>query len=330
MKIKKFIYSELRNFLQSKSIDIESSISDDSYFSGINSLELAKENDITFFHNTKYADLLAFTKAKACFVNKEHSKLLNKLCLPIIVSDPYIAYALTTNFLFPKQKSNGFINSSSNIDDLAVIGNNVQVNYNVSIKENTKIDDNCILYDNVIIGPNVVLGAISIVMSNCVISNSSVGENCLIKPGAKIGEKGFGFTPSTKVEIRHIGNVLVGNNVEIGSNTTIDQAVLHSTIISDNVRIDNLVHIAHNVCIGQNTIIAGQTGIAGSTKIGKNCLIGGQVGIAGHLIIEDNVTIAAKSGVTKNIKKNSIIAGFPAVDIKIWKKNIINQYRKIK
>ena len=168
-------------------------------------------------------------------------------------------------------------------------------------------------------------------MSNCVISNSSIGENCLIKPGAKIGEKGFGFTPDSKIEIRHIGNVILGNNVEIGSNTTIDQAALHSTIISDNVRIDNLVQIAHNVCIGQNTIIAAQTGIAGSTKIGKNCLIGGQVGIAaGHLIIEDNVTIAAKSGVTKNIKKNSIIAGFPAVDIKIWKKNIINQYRKIK
>ena len=120
------------------------------------------------------------------------------------------------------------------------------------------------------------------------------------------------------------------NIIEIGSNTTIDKATLHSTIISDNVRIDNLVQIAHNVCIGENTIIASQTGIAGSTQIGNNCLIGGQVGIAGHLKIEDNVTIAAKSGVTKNIKKNSIIAGFPAVDIKMWKKNIINQYKKIK
>ena len=146
----------------------------------------------------------------------------------------------------------------------------------------------------------------------------------------KIGEKGFGFTPDNKIEIKHIGNVIVGNNVEIGSNSTIDQATIHSTTISDHVRIDNLVQIAHNVYIGKNTIIAAQTGIAGSTHVGNNCLIGGQVGIAGHLIIEDNVTIAAKSGVTKNIKKNSIIAGFPAVDIKIWKKNIINQYRKIK
>jgi len=330
MTIKKFSYSELKSFLQSRSIDIESTILNDSYFLGINSLELANENDLTFFHNSKYANLLATTKAKACFITKDHYKLLNKVCVPLIVKDPYYAYALTTNLLFPKKISNGIINSHSNIDDLAIIGNNVQVNYNVSIKENTKIGDNCILFENVIIGPNVVLGANSIVMANSVISNSSIGNNCLIKPGATIGEKGFGFTPNSKIEIRHIGNVILGNNVEIGSNTTIDQAALHSTIISDNVRIDNLVQIAHNVCIGRNTIIAAQTGIAGSTKIGNNCLIGGQVGIAGHLIIEDNVTIAAKSGVTKNIKKNSIIAGFPAVDIKIWKKNIINQYRKIK
>ena len=167
-------------------------------------------------------------------------------------------------------------------------------------------------------------------MPNSVVSHAIIGKNCTIQSGSIIGGKGFGFTLKTKVEIKHIGNVVVGNFVDIGSNTTIDRATIDSTVIDDNVRIDNLVQIAHNVYIGQNTIIAGQTGISGSTQIGNNCLIGGQVGIAGHLIIEDNVTIAAKSGVTKNIKKNSIIAGFPAVDIKIWKKNIINQYRKTK
>ena len=288
------------------------------------------ENDLTFFHNVKYINLLSLTKAKACFVTEENSKLLHKLCTPIIVNDPYAAYALTTNFLFPKLKSNGIINSCSNIDNLSVIGSNVQINYNVSIKENTKIGDNCILFENVTVGPNVFLGENSVIMSNCVISNSTIGKECLIKPGAIIGEKGFGFTRDSKIEIRHIGNVILGNNVEIGSNTTIDKAAIHSTVIEDNVRIDNLVQIAHNVSIGKNTIIAAQTGIAGSTKIGKNCVIGGQAGISGHIKIGDNVTIAGKSGVTKNIDNNSIIAGFPACDIKIWKKNIINQYRKNK
>ena len=111
MTVKKFLYSELKTFLESNLVNIESRISDNSYFLGISSLKLANENNLTFFHNTKYIDLLSLTKAKACFITKEHSKLLNKLCTPIIVKDPYLAYALTTNFLYPRQKSNGFINS---------------------------------------------------------------------------------------------------------------------------------------------------------------------------------------------------------------------------
>ena len=113
MTIKKFIFSELKSFLKSESINIESTVSDDSFFLGISSLEFAQENNLTFFHNSKYINFLSFTKAKACFITKEHSKLLNKLCTPIIVKDPYVAYALTTNFLFTKQKSNGLINSRS-------------------------------------------------------------------------------------------------------------------------------------------------------------------------------------------------------------------------
>ena len=121
-------------------------------------------------------------------------------------------------------------------------------------------------------------------------------------------------------------NADVDPTVIMGSGNTIGAY----TVIKKGVKLDNFIQIAHNVEIGENTVMASLTGVSGSTKIGKNCLIGGQVGIAGHLIIEENVTIAAKSGVTKNIKKNSIIAGFPAIDIKIWKKNIINQYRKVK
>ena len=134
-----------------------------------------------------------------------------------------------------------------------------------------------------------------------------------------IGGAGFGFDPKSKIRINHIGNVLIGDNCNIGSNTTIDKAVFDSTIISKNSFIDNLVQIAHNVTIDEGAIIAAQTGIAGSTTIGRNVFIGGQVGIAGHLIIGNNVKIAAKSGVTKKIADNSIVAGFPAVDIKKWK-----------
>ena len=149
--------------------------------------------------------------------------------------------------------------------------------------------------------------------------NCTIGSDCLIKSGAVIGGTGFGFDPKSKIKINHIGNVVIGDNCNIGSNTTIDRAVFDSTIISKNSFIDNLVQIAHNVFIGEGAIIAAQSGIAGSTTIGDNVVIGGQTGISGHLTIGNNVQIAAKSGVTKNIKDNSVIAGFPAVDIKKWK-----------
>ena len=154
-------------------------------------------------------------------------------------------------------------------------------------------------------------------------------ENCIIKPGARIGGAGFGFEMKTKQNINHSGNVLIGKNSSIGSNTSIDRAVFDSTSIGEFSNIDNLVQIAHNVNIGDFAVIAAQVGIAGSTKIGNYVTIGGQAGISGHLVIGDNVTIAGKSGVTKNIGNNSIIAGFPAKDIKLWKKEIIrNSLRK--
>ena len=127
----------------------------------------------------------------------------------------------------------------------------------------------------------------------------------------------------TKQKINHSGNVIIGKNSSIGSNTTIDRAVFDSTIIGDYSNIDNLVQIAHNVTIGDFAVLAAQVGIAGSTQIGKNVKIGGQAGISGHLVIGDNVTIAAKSGVTKNITDGKTVAGFPAKDINLWKKEVI-------
>ena len=167
--------------------------------------------------------------------------------------------------------------------------------------------------------PNVIIGENSIIYSNSNLQDCTIGSNCIIKSGAVIGGTGFGFDPKSKIRINHFGNVLIGENCNIGSNTTIDRAVFDSTIISKNSFIDNLVQIAHNVHIGEEAIIASQTGIAGSTSIGDNVIIGGQAGISGHLTIGKNVKIAAKSGVTKNITDNSIVAGFPAVDIKRWK-----------
>ena len=326
----KFYYKDIVNYLLKHSVKIISKLDKNTLFDSINTLRYANKNDLTFFHNAKYLNDLQSTKGRACFIEKKHAEFLNNACIPIIVENPYLAYALTTNFVSPNLKSNGIIDTNTTIDKDTILENNIQVNSNSVIKKNCSIGANSIILENTIIGPNVTIGDNTLIMGSCVISDSIIGRNCVIQSGAVIGGKGFGFTTYSKVEVKHLGNVIIGDYVDIGSNTTIDKGSLNSTIIEDFCRIDNLIQIAHNVTIGSNSVIASQTGIAGSTNIGKNCVIGGKVGISGHINIGNNVKIAARSGVTKDINDDATVAGFPARDIKEWKKSIIKQYRNIK
>jgi len=323
-----YIFEDLKNFFKDHSFSLISDISDNQILNGIGSLLNSNNQQLTFFNNVKYVNDLCKTRALGCFILKEYINLLPKNCKPIIVNDPYKSFALSTNFFFRIKKTESFIHDSSYIDPSSEIGSNVNIGKNVVINKNAKIGKGCILYDNVYIGDNVLIGDNNIFYPNVVVNNSIIHNNCIIQSGTVIGDSGFGFTVYDKIAIIHIGNVIIGNNVNIGSNTTIDRASLDSTLIGNNVKIDNLVQIAHSVSIGDSSIIAAQVGIAGSTTIGKNCIIGGQAGVSGHIHVGNNVTIAAKSGVTKNIPDNKIIAGFPAIDIKQWKKNIINEKNK--
>ena len=174
---------------------------------------------------------------------------------------------------------------------------------NVYVGDNTKIGSHCIIYPGVCIYPGMI-----------------IGDNVIIHSNAVIGSDGFGNAPQpdgTWEKIEHLGNVIIGDNVEIGAGTTIDKSEMESTIIGKGVKIDNLCQIAHNVVIGDNTVMAAQCGIAGSAKIGKNCIIGGQVGIAGHIVIPDNTTIGAQAGVIGSIRKSGeVLLGSPAIPIK--------------
>lgn len=317
--INKIYYKEIKKLFLSNNIHILSKISDNEDFSSINSISNAKKNDLTFLSNSSLIDLLRSTQAKACIISKSNLKFLNKDTIPIIVDDPFKAFSLVTNLFKKKYLSSGIISNYSSIDKNTKLYKNVQIDSFVTIKDNTIIHPNVIIESHCTIGPNVIIYDDSIIKSNSVIKFTSIGSNCIIKEGAIIGGTGFGFHPISKDRIQHFGDVIIKNNCNIGSNTTIDRAVFESTIISNNCFIDNLVQIAHNVTIGDGGIIAAQVGIAGSTNIGKNISVGGQAGISGHLKIGNNVKIAAKSGVTKNISDNSIVAGFPAVDIKKWK-----------
>ena len=310
-------------YLNNNNINIEHSVSDDLIVSNIASLQSAQPSNITFFNDQKLLPFLKITQASFCIIKDEFKGFLPTTCQPLIVDNPYLSFAHLTNFFSQAPVSNNIIDRQTSIHKNSILANDIQIDPNVIIYEKTIIKSNVIIYGNSTIGPNVTIKENSIIYPNCKISNTIIGKNCLIQSGSIIGDKGFGFDLKSKIELKHIGNVVISDNVQIGSNTTIDRAMLDSTFIGKNVRIDNLVHIAHGNSIGDNTVIAGQVGIAGSVKIGKKCIIGGQVGIAGHIVIGDNVIIAAKSGVTKNIKDNSTIAGFPAIDIKKWKKNLI-------
>ena len=189
--------------------------------------------------------------------------------------------------------------------------------------------DNVKVYPQTVIGDNVKVGANTTFYSGVKVYHDSViGESCTFHAGVVLGSDGFGFAPQSDNnynKVPQIGNVIIEDKVEVGSNTTIDRATLGSTIIRRGVKLDNLIQVGHNVEIGENTVIASQSGISGSTKIGKNCMIGGQVGIIGHLTIADGVMIAAQSGVGGNIKEEgAIIQGSPAFDVRAYRKSYVH------
>ena len=328
--MKKINYLEIKEILEKNSLEVNSTISDEEIFFSLKTISNSSDNDLSFFSNIRYLNDLKKIRAKACLIEQKYINYLPKNCHPIIVEDPYLALAFVSNlFNDEKIQSNGIISKNTSIDSKSKIEKNVQINSYTIISHKTEIKEGAYIGSNSNIGPNVIIGKNVVIHDNVSISNSILMENCIIKSGCRIGGTGFGFEMKTKQKIQHSGNVIIGMNSSIGSNTTIDRAVFDSTTVGKFSNVDNLVQIAHNVSIGDFAIIAAQVGIAGSTKIGNNVKIGGQVGIAGHLILGDNITIAAKSGVTKNISDNKIVAGFPAKDINLWKKEVIrNTIRK--
>jgi UDP-3-O-[3-hydroxymyristoyl] glucosamine N-acyltransferase len=231
----------------------------------------------------------------------------------ILVSNLDETYGYLVNKIFLTE-------DSTNFNDQYNLKNGSYISKFSNIDDSTKIGVNCT------IGMGVKIGKDCIIKDNVVIKSSIIGDNVIIGQNSVIGSTGFGFNLKKLGSINilpHIGIVEICDNVRIGSCCTIDRAKIDSTYIGANSMIDNLVHIAHNVILGENACIAAQSGISGSAIIGKNLISGGQSGYAGHINIGDNVIVAAKSGVTKNINSNSKIAGFPAIDLRLWKKKII-------
>jgi UDP-3-O-[3-hydroxymyristoyl] glucosamine N-acyltransferase len=284
-------------------------------------IEEGTTGDISFLANDKYEPFLYTTKASAVIVGRDFEPKKDFTATLIIVENAYIAF---TQLLEEYQKILDF--SKKGIEQPVFVGENTTIGEDIYqgafsyIGKNCKIGKNVKIYpqvyisDNVSIGDNTIIYAGAKVYENCII-----GNYCVIHSGVVIGSDGFGFAPQadgTYKTIPQLGNVIIENNVSIGSNSTIDCATMGSTIIREGAKIDNLVQIAHNVEIGKNTVIAAQTGVAGSTKVGNNCMIGGQVGVNGHITIADGTRIGGQAGVTKSVKKSgTAINGTPAFDL---------------
>jgi UDP-3-O-[3-hydroxymyristoyl] glucosamine N-acyltransferase len=296
----------------------------------LSKIEEGIPESVSFLSNPVYTPYIYETNATVVIVSSDLvlEKPLKPSCTLVRVNDPRASFGILLDAYSQIKDYRSGVEQPSFISPSAKIGENIYVGAFAYIGENVKIGNNVKIYPNCYIGNNSVIGNGTIILANVTVHPDSViGNYCSIHAGAVIGGDGFGFVANTEnnySKITQIGNVVIEDHVEIGSNTTIDRATLGSTIIRKGAKLDNLIQIAHNVEIGENTVIASQAGIAGSTKVGKNCMIAGQVGIIGHLVIADGVKIAAQSGIGSNIlNENEIVQGSPAFGIGDYKRSYV-------
>jgi len=281
---------------------------------GIAGIKEAREGDITFVANPRYAPLMATTRASAIIVSRQLCRKTDKALL--LTDDPYLAFTKVMRLLNGDEEL-----PSPGIHPTAIIGENVKLGKDVSIgpycviSDDVVIGDKAVLYPQVYIGRKTEIGEETIIYPQVIVREKvKIGNRVIIHSGTVIGSDGFGFAPVKGVhhKVPQIGTVIIEDDVEIGSNVTIDRATIGKTIIGRGTKIDNLVQIAHNVVIGENCIIVAQVGISGSAVIGNNVTLAGQSGVVGHITVGDNATVAARAGVTKSIPPGSVVSGFPA------------------
>ena len=293
--------------------------------SSFGKIEHGRPGQLNFYANPKYEQYVYTTKASVLIVGRDFVPTSEVTPTLVRVDDAYSALAELLAHVASQRKAYRRHRGRCRIALSARIGSKVWVGDYVTIGRKTVVGDKTRICDNVTIGENVRIGSGCIIYPGVhIFSNCIIGDKVILHAGCIIGDDGFGNAPQsdgTWKKIEHVGNVVIGNDVEIGSNTTVDKAPMESTIIGNGVRIDNLCQIAHNVQIGDNTVMAAQTGIAGSTIIGKNCILAGQVGIVGHVKIADGTTIGAKSGVIGNVRKSGeVLFGTPAIDRTLYLK----------
>jgi len=292
---------------------------------GIHTLSEASSSQLSFFTDAKYASQLSQTRAAAVFIDAKHASLLPETTIALITDEAYLNLAYASKFFAHKIVTKGGhpnLGENCDIDKRVRFGNNVILGDNVTVMAGVYVGDNVTVGSNTLLYPNVTL-----------YHGTQMGEYCIIHSGTVIGCDGYGFAHTKQgehIKIYQNGNVVVEDSVEIGANCAIDRAVFGTTTIRKGTKLDNLIQIAHNCDIGEHTLMAAQVGLAGSTTLGRNVVMGGQSATAGHLEVGAFATIAGKGGVTKSLEGGKMYAGFPAIEIKLWRKMQAKLMRLVK
>ncbi len=297
----------------------------------VSKIEEGSVGTLSFLANPIYTNFIYTTDSSIVLVNKSLvlDKPVKATCTLVRVDNAYEAFAKLLELYVQIKGNKTGIEQPSFVSEKATLGNDCYVGAFAYIGNHVKIGNNVKIYPHTYIGDNCEIGDNTTLFSGVkVYHECKIGTSCTIHANTVIGSDGFGFAPNSQgetfVKVPQIGNVVIEDNVEIGSNASIDRATIGSTILHKGVKLDNLVQIAHNAVIGENTVIAGLSGVAGSSKVGKNCMIGAQVGIAGHLRIADGVKIAGQSGIGSNIdKEGEIVQGSPAFSIGDYKRSYV-------
>jgi len=298
-------------------------VGDDQKISKVDTLQNAGSGAISFLSNNKYRKYLTDTRASAVIL---HSSLLD-ICpvASIVVDNPYLAFAKISSYLNQEPAIQPGIHPSAIIDPDATIYSSAWVGPGAVIEKNVIIGAGCYIGPGSVIQHHARVDDNSRLVANVVLCKYvEIGKGCIFHPGVVIGADGFGIANDNGiwVKVPQVGTVIIGDEVEIGANTTVDRGALENTMLGNGVKLDNQIQIGHNVSIGEHTVIAAGTGVAGSVKIGKHCAVGGGVGIAGHLEITDHVQLTGMSMVTKSLLKPGIYSSGMSVTPNIdWKKN---------
>jgi UDP-3-O-[3-hydroxymyristoyl] glucosamine N-acyltransferase len=296
-------------------------------------LGAATAEDVSFcLNNRKYLPVLAETRAGAVIVHPDMKDRVPDSTVAIVASDPLVAWSRVAELFHPQPHSTPGVHSSAVIAASARIDPTAEVGPLAVVGENVVIGPRCRIAAMVVIGDGVEIGRDVRVGSHASLSHALIGDRVYIYPGARIGQDGFGFaiTPEGLRTVPQLGRVLIGNDVEVGANVTVDRGTLEDTVIGAGTRIDNLVQIAHNVRIGRGCVVVAQVGISGSTVLEDHVVLAGQAGIAGHLRIGAGSRIGAKSGVMADVPPRSDLVGIPAQPVKAFFKEIATLRRWVR